>query len=174
MSEVKRIDLILQMLENWNEFPIVWTHIGYGPLWDEIKKKSLYIEQVNPKTKIQLMGKLSNKEVHDFYELNTVDLFINVSRSEGLPVSIMEAISYGIPVIATDVGGTSEIVSEKDGFLISANPEIQEIRNCIKKYSELSTEKKELLKKNAKSIWKEKFDADKNGPIFYKNLLKTQ
>ena len=120
------------------------------------------------------MGKLSNKEVHDFYELNTVDLFINVSRSEGLPVSIMEAISYGIPVIATDVGGTSEIVSEKDGFLISANPEIQEIRNCIKKYSELSTEKKELLKKNAKSIWKEKFDADKNGPIFYKNLLKTQ
>ena len=44
-----------------------------------------------------------------------VDLFLTVSANEGIPVSIMEAQSFGIPVIATDVGGISEIVNNVNG-----------------------------------------------------------
>lgn len=173
MSHVKRIELILKMLENWKFGSILWTHIGCGPLWEEIKQQSINIESENPNVKINLLGKLTNREVHEFYRKNSIDLFINVSKSEGLPVSIMEAISYGVPVIATDVGGTSEIVNDKTGFLISSNPNIREIEKIIKNYIELPRDKKELLKKNAKTFWEEKFDADKNGPMFYKNLLKN-
>lgn len=173
MSHVKRIELILKMLENWKFGSILWTHIGDGPLWGEIKQQSINIESENPNVKINLLGKLTNREVHEFYRTNSIDLFINVSKSEGLPVSIMEAISYGVPVIATDVGGTSEIVNDKTGFLISSNPNIREIEKIIKNYIELPRDKKELLKKNAKTFWEEKFDADKNGPMFYKNLLKN-
>lgn len=173
MSDVKRIELILKMLENWKFGSIMWTHIGFGLLWEKIKQQSIKIESENPNVKINLLGKLSNREVHEFYRKNSIDLFINVSKSEGLPVSIMEAISYGVPVIATDVGGTSEIVNDKIGFLISSNPNIREIEKIIKNYIELPRDKKELLKKNAKTFWEEKFDADKNGPMFYKNLLKN-
>lgn len=173
MSHVKRIELILKMLENWKIGSILWTHIGCGPLWEEIKQQSINIESENPNVKINLLGKLTNREVHEFYRKNSIDLFINVSKSEGLPVSIMEAISYGVPVIATDVGGTSEIVNDKTGFLISSNPNIREIEKIIKNYIELPRDKKELLKKNAKTFWEEKFDADKNGPMFYENLLKN-
>ncbi len=59
------------------------------------------------------MGYGSIDDLMLFFKENSVDLFINASITEGTPVSIMEAISCGIPIIATDVGGNPEIVSEK-------------------------------------------------------------
>ena len=50
--------------------------------------------------------------------MNDFDLFVNMSLSEGIPVSIMEAISFGIPIIATNVGGNAEIVNDETGVLI--------------------------------------------------------
>ena len=57
----------------------------------------------------------------DWYRRNRVDLFISLSSSEGLPVSMMEAISFGIPILATDVGGVSEIVKRATGRLVSVD-----------------------------------------------------
>lgn len=53
--------------------------------------------------------------------MNDFDLFVNMSLSEGIPVSIMEAISFGIPIIATNVGGNAEIVNDETGVLIPVN-----------------------------------------------------
>lgn len=50
---------------------------------------------------------LGNQLVYDFYRNNDVDVFVNLSESEGIPVSIIETISFGVPVVATDVGGNS-------------------------------------------------------------------
>ena len=43
----------------------------------------------------------------------------------------MEAMSYGIPCIATDVGATSELVNEKNGFLLKSDFQIYELTECI-------------------------------------------
>ena len=59
---------------------------------------------------LHLFGHLDNNEIFNMYKNNSYDYFITLSESEGLPVSIMEAISCGIPVIATAVGGITEIV----------------------------------------------------------------
>ena len=80
------------------------------------------------------MGAIQNVEVYKYYNEHCADLFINVSSSEGLPVSIMEAISFGIPVIATDVGGTGEIVKNGiSGFLINRDFETVELAKKIMK-----------------------------------------
>jgi glycosyltransferase involved in cell wall biosynthesis len=51
--------------------------------------------------------------------LEESDIFVNPSYSEGLPTSVMEAASVGLPIIATDVGGTKEIIKHgKSGFVI--------------------------------------------------------
>ncbi|WP_241380179.1 glycosyltransferase, partial [Escherichia coli] len=47
-------------------------------------------------------------------------VFVNLSSSEGLPVSMMEVASLGIPIIATGVGGVGEIVSSDNGHLLPA------------------------------------------------------
>lgn len=50
------------------------------------------------------------------------DMFCLPSNNEGMPNSVMEAAAAGLPVVATDVGGTSEVVvSEKTGFLVAPN-----------------------------------------------------
>ena len=47
-----------------------------------------------------LKGWVPNKKVIEFYRTNPVNLFLNFSFQEGIPVSIMEAISFGIPILA--------------------------------------------------------------------------
>lgn len=50
--------------------------------------------------------------------LNKADVYVLPSYHEGLPISILEAMSYGIPIISTPVGGIPEIVNEDNGFLV--------------------------------------------------------
>lgn len=54
--------------------------------------------------------------------LQQADIYVSTSLTEGLPLSILEAMSCGLPVVATDVGGTKDIVNDGvNGFMISKN-----------------------------------------------------
>lgn len=129
IKQVKRIELIIEalaVLSKKNRGPVLWVHIGDGELEKTISELATEkLERTN--VDFKFLGNLPNEEVYLFYENNHVDLFINVSSSEGSPVSIMEANSYGIPAMASDVGGTKEIVNEKTGYLLNANPTPEEI-----------------------------------------------
>ena len=71
---------------------------------------------------IRFTGPISNNKVFELYRTTPIDLFINVSKSEGIPVSIMEALSVSIPVLATNCGGIEEIVNNEVGYIISSDP----------------------------------------------------
>ena len=64
--------------------------------------------------------------------LNWADLYILPSFNEGLPISILEAMSYGLPIISTPVGGIPEVV-KGNGVLVTPG-NIKEIHDAIKKY----------------------------------------
>lgn len=146
MVPVKRISLIIDALK-LIDFEIKWTHIGTGNLYESLKKSS---ELLPSNIHVELSGSLSNKEVINFYQLHHVDLFINVSSSEGVPVSIMEALSFGIPVIATDVGGTSEIIDKQVGKLLKSNSEACEIAKTI---SDFANQDLSEMRYNARRRW---------------------
>ena len=171
LSPLKRVDLIMDALESWEDYPVEWTHIGSGDLYEHLKERAQTICTHNSNVKIRFLGKLDNKQVHTFYKENPVDVFINVSTSEGLPVSIMEAISYGVPIIATDVGGISEIVIPSyNGVLLKANLDFTDVQRALKEYIGLSVEQKECIRNHSIKLWREKFDSDTNLPNYFEKL----
>ena len=68
--------------------------------------------------------------MEDFY-LN-IDAFINTSFHEGIPMSILEAMSYGKPVVAPNVGGIHEIFQNgRSGFLVDGRNPFKYAKRCI-------------------------------------------
>lgn len=157
---LKRLFLLYETLQLIKDFEIEWTHIGDGSDFEKLKNT---IQKSRINVKINLLGRISNKEVLMYYQTNMVDAFINVSATEGLPVSIMEAISFDIPVIATDVGGTSEIVTPETGVLLSSNPSSTEIITAINKLRS--------LKLHPRSFWQSNFNSEKNYSMYINEVL---
>jgi glycosyltransferase involved in cell wall biosynthesis len=170
---VKRIELLIGGLKELGELHperrFEWIHIGYGPLEEELKilaKTSL------PKNiYFQFLGNLSRKQVFSFYRNNPVDVFINVSSSEGIPVTIMEAESCGIPIIATAVGGNPEIVTGEVGFLLGENPTPREIADTICNVIENPVPAMEK-RANSRKNWNKNYNSDNNYVYFIKKLKK--
>lgn len=145
-----------------------WTHIGDGKLYEKLYKKAN--EQFNNLTNInfKFQGHLENKDLYEFYKNNKLDVFINVSQSEGVPVSIMEAMSCHIPIVAPNIGGISDMITDgKNGFLLSNKCSINEIVNALSNIEIFKTKK---VKDHSYNIFLEKYEANKNYKLFIKNI----
>jgi glycosyltransferase involved in cell wall biosynthesis len=89
--------------------------------------------------------------------LKEADIFVNQSYSEGLPTSVMEAASVGLPIIATDVGGTREIIThDESGLLYEPGSVIQLTRNL--KYLIENPDRREYFGARAKDNVARKFN----------------
>jgi glycosyltransferase involved in cell wall biosynthesis len=167
LKPVKRIQLLVQALVH-SKIPIEWTHIGDGP--ERIRIETA-INNLPANVKVNLVGSMANKDILENYRINNYDLFINVSESEGIPVTIMEAFSFGIPVIATDVGGTSELVKPANGDLVPKDFKTGDLMNLIEKYYYMSEE--DYLKKShaAYETWNTNYNAEQNYKMFIGKLL---
>ena len=109
------------------------------------------------------------KDVHAYYQQNQVDCFITTSATEGgCPVSIQEAMSCGIPVIGTDVGGITEMIRD-NGILLSAEPDQDEVAGAILGVMTQERHDLEEMKAAAYRRWKEEFDINKS----FEKVLKT-
>ena len=108
------------------------------------------------------MGYVSNTSLMEFYRKNHVDLFINVSETEGIPVSIMEAMSFGIPCIATNVGGVNEIVNNTNGFLVKKYFNTDQVAEFIINYNKLDVLKKNDFRDQALNTWQSLYDQQTN------------
>ena len=173
ISQVKRLNLLIEALseiDNVHAGRLSWTHIGSGPDEDEIKQ---FAQSRLQHLDFHFVGYMPNKLVHRYYEEHPCDLFINVSSMEGLPVSLMESISYGIPAIATNVGGTGEVVIDGlTGLLLSPNPTPEEVRNALVRFMDMPLSERKLFASNCKRIWSERFNASKNASSLY-GFLRT-
>lgn len=128
---LKRLDLIIDALALVSETKDVeWIHFGGGVDQEKIMARSREKFKSDRLT-WKITGWISNSEVLKYYSQNKVDLFVNMSDNEGIPVSVMEAISFGIPCMARDVGGNREIVCEESGYLLDRDTTPMEIARKI-------------------------------------------
>ncbi|WP_034445885.1 glycosyltransferase [Butyrivibrio sp. AE2032] len=115
----------------------------------------------------KFMGQVPNNQILKFYGEHDVNCFVMPSEMEGLPVSIMEAESAGIPIIATDVGGIREMI-DGNGILLPSNPSAEEIAYALIKVLGVSDTQKSLMRAKSNEIWKNLFDAKNNSIAFVK------
>ncbi len=166
---VKQLDKLIEALKLLS-YEIEWVHFGNGVLYQEIREKAL--KELPQNIHACFMGFVENKKVLDFYQKHIVNLFINVSSSEGVPVSVMEAISFGIPCIVTNVGGNGEIIHDKkNGYLLDKKFPTQELAALIKKFIEMSEEDYRDLCNNARMFWEKEYSATKNYKKFVSELI---
>lgn len=164
---LKRVHLIVAIIEKL-PFTVRWTHFGDGPLFEEVKGlASLVPENVT----VDLKGFVSNEEIIEFYKNTPIDLFINVSEHEGIPVSIMEAISFGIPSIGCAICGVPEIVTKKTGFILDKEFEVADAVDILVGYEKGTAETKQELRKTTRAYWKENFSAEENYTDFINQYL---
>ncbi|MBM3185370.1 MAG: glycosyltransferase [Bacteroidetes bacterium] len=170
-NSFKRVHLIPKILKNISNFNIRWVHFGWGfEEYEELVKKELLAVNF----KFELMGKVDNEKILDFYRDNFVDIFISTSASEGVPVSMMEALSSGIPVFATNVGGVSEIVNNESGFLVPKDFDVLKVANEIESYLLMPLELQIKKRKAARQQWELNYDAKKNYNDFINLILNAQ
>ncbi|HLP51916.1 MAG TPA: glycosyltransferase [Chitinophagales bacterium] len=175
IQPLKRIDLLIKALALINDIEIEWIHVGddYGT-GRFPALKALAEEYLGHKKNLsyEFLGRVTREELFELYPERKINLLINLSTTEGTPVSMMEALSFGVPVIGTSVGGVPEIIQDaENGFLLPVDINEQQVADSIRAWYNLPLARKEELVKQARKTWQEKFDADRNSAALIEKML---
>jgi glycosyltransferase involved in cell wall biosynthesis len=135
-----------------------WTHFGGGP---GLRELQAIVQRCPAHVRATLHGEVPHERVMEHYRTRPVDLFVLISGHEGVPVSLMEAASFGIPLLASAVGGTPEVVCEATGRTLPADadagaiaawldgPAVQELRTAG-------------FRAGVRAFWQSRFEAGTN------------
>ncbi len=128
-----------------------------------------YYQKLQEKTKdnenIKFLGSLDHEEVMKNFK--TSDLFVCSARDETGPITVIEAMGYGVPIVSTSVGIVPEVLKNKENaILVGAN--IEEISNVITMIYKNKKLKSKMIK-NAKQLFNEKFTIE----VYSKKFLKV-
>ena len=161
----KNIKKIIRAISDLNDPLIYLNIIGDGPELNQLQKISL---ESNNKDNIIFHGKLNRDDINHIFLKS--DIYIQASNYEGLPHSLLEAMSYGIPVLCTPVGECKEILGNEDrGYIL----DLPVSKNNIKsKIIEIIGEKNIANKKGerGKDFINENYNLT-NSFNLYKNLF---
>ncbi|HUR92451.1 MAG TPA: glycosyltransferase [Gemmatimonadaceae bacterium] len=163
---VKRLDLLIRCLERLGreraDVTFDWTHIGDGPK-EPLEDLARAVLPAN--IRWRFLPYPGRDGLFAYYHAQPVDVFVNTSASEGTPVAVMEAISAGIPVIATAVGGNPEIIGPENGVLLTANPDPVEFSAVV---GSLLDDRARLdrLRAGSRAKWEREYSATANYSAF--------
>ena len=167
INKVKRLDRLVEALSAIDEIEVSWTHIGWGLPDFESNIKQQITDKLSAKKNIhtQFLGELSKEEIFTYLENERIDVLVNCSENEGVPVSIMEAYSVGIPAIAFNIGGIPEIIDHGiNGILLDdlLGDHVGQLKEAILSIYSMSIEEYTVISKNAILKWSNDFNKSLN------------
>ncbi len=168
---LKRLDILIGALSKL-DIKTEWIHFGGGSMSDQIK--ALAEKELENKTNISytFAGTTEHGKLLELLKTDGFDLFVNCSDFEGIPVSVMEAMEFGIPCIARNVGGMSELICKDNGYLLDKNAGDNEFAKAISDFYSLSQADKCRLSENSIYKIKSEFNSTLNYSEFKSELLK--
>ena len=153
----KRLDRLADALHRIDR-PVEWIHFGDGPDLPALRER---VATLPAGVKVDLRGAVPNATVLEHYRTRPVDLFVLISDDEGVPVSLMEAASFGIPLMANDVGGVRAVVNPATGVLLPAQVTSEGIARAIEHAAQGPLARQDF-RQGVRACWKEHFEADRN------------
>lgn len=166
VSQEKDIDILLDSLtillkKKKNTILVV---VGGGPSIEDLKKRSV---ELGIKDNVIFTGMIPNKDLLESGLLKKVKLFVTASTSENQPMTILESIMFGLPIVGVDARGVPELV-EGNGFIVKPkDPEAL----AEKMYEILSSEKlRETFSKRSLEL-SEKYDIRNTSDVMEKMYM---
>lgn len=165
ISPVKNIEGLIEALWHWDGQELEWHHFGQAPkseYGEAILRKMEELAVQNPRVRVVPHGFVPPSEMmQKIRELNPTAL-INTSLFEGIPVSMMEVASLGIPVLGPHICGVPELVVDGvSGFLLQP-ADSQSIRNAINRMLSLNMENYLELRRGSREIQQKLFQDEVN------------
>ncbi|MFD1318489.1 glycosyltransferase [Loigolactobacillus zhaoyuanensis] len=130
INKRKNVQLLMEAFKILTQYELLI--VGDGPELDALKKQ-------NDCKNIKFLGRTENPASF-FLES---DYYISASLSEGLPMACLEAMSYGLPVILSDIGPHKEIMNEEVGVTFSSN-NLEDLLKKIRKILSMNIDSREV------------------------------
>ncbi|MBQ3215099.1 MAG: glycosyltransferase [Oscillospiraceae bacterium] len=163
---LKRLNRIVDALCLIKNRPIYWTHIGGGEGLAELERYAA--ERLGENVTVHFTGAVTNEQVYRIYMEQSFHVALNVSETEGVPVSVMETMSFHIPAIATAVGGTAELVDHgKNGFLLPKDFADETLVEYIRRFADMPDEEYRSFRRSARR----KFETDYHAQTNYRRFV---
>jgi glycosyltransferase involved in cell wall biosynthesis len=129
ISEQKNYDLLIDVARAVRERQTsvaspVFTIAGGGPDLERLRART---QELGLTENVQFLGECS--DVHQL--LRSSDIFLNTSRYEGMPISVLEAMAMALPIVATEVAGNTELVRHGDNGLLAPLDQPAELAAAI-------------------------------------------
>ncbi|EJT6664304.1 glycosyltransferase [Clostridium perfringens] len=152
LTAVKAHNKLLKSLLSLNNdgYDLKCLIAGTGELENELKKQ---VDEYNLKEKVEFLGFI--EDVRDVFDKS--DCLIIQSDMEGLPVILLEAMSYKIPIIAYKVGGIKKLLKENQCIELKSN-EPTDISDGIKQALNKDREELDLIANEAFFNFKKNYD----------------
>jgi glycosyltransferase involved in cell wall biosynthesis len=160
----KQVHLIPEVLRAC-ERPLRWVHFGEGSERQRVEAAASLLPDA---VSWELPGRVENPVVCAFYAENGVSALLSLSLSEGVPVSMMEAQSYGVPIVALAVGGVPEIVRAGTGALLAADAGVPEVAAALSRAVDPGSFDREAIR----AAFSTRYEASANYREFADALLK--
>ena len=153
LRKIKGYDILLKAFyKAFKDNDEVFLRIaGSGPLKKELEQLS---QELSLTQKIEFLGSLKKYQVYKLLENS--DCFVSSSLFETFGVSIIEALSSGLPVIATRCGGPEDTIDETNGILVPPNDVEQLSKALLWIYQNHNAFDREQIKRNAMANFGEK------------------
>jgi glycosyltransferase involved in cell wall biosynthesis len=157
---VKDLDLFIDVAADvlQKESNVQFRILGDGPLREQLADRVLRLGLAD------IVFEGYREDAHSFYD--DIDIYLNTSLHEGLPLSVLEAMARGKPVIAPMVGGIPEVVLDgEEGFLIKSRDSKEFAAKCLALIRD-----RQLLEKmgnNGSRTVREKFSSDRMSSAYH-------
>ena len=162
---IKNLDLLLDVLEKWDGPALEWHHFGKQPdnaYTHRFVNRANAIQAKRNGLRILFHGYVAPELILDRLKELQVHALVNSSRYEGVPVSLMEGLSLGLPCIAPKIFGIPDVVENAySGYLVEPEDK-NSLAEALKTFAQLKQEEYETFREQARQLQEQRFLAETN------------